>query len=599
MLNKRPLIHRLYPVWMAFLIGILVALPPMASAVTIRVGASNDPACSAFSIQGAIAQLPPGLTEHRLLLSSNQTYTTAGVISNRNLRIEGGYANCSATEPTPGTRSQIGPDATATAPLLTLLDTSGSQLPITLRALSFSGPAPQGAIRASGNLRVHVEDAWVMNAGDLFLDNAGGIAIQDQTILHLRGTTQIVGNTGGEGGGVSCINGEVQLEGGDVLIGSNRARLFGGGVALVNCEMDWVGSDAVSSGGITFNLATGGGGISMRDNSLLSGFALERTHRRVVSNSAEYFAGGIYAESSAISASSLELRNNVAGLRPTPAPAGMGYGGGLAAYSSVISVFQLRVEDNRAERYGGGIWLQSGSGLDAANSLTCPSGQPCHYVSRNEAGEAGGAVWLGTDANVSVDRAWLEANRANTGAAVFAEGGQQPGTEVSFRNSLLYDNTATSALIALSNSQLTLALSTLVDNNTGSSMVLDSGGNTHDWRASLLYGTPGSVVLSAPFGTTLTTDCLIGHENASVLAAGGDVFVDDDPGFENRGSADFRLRADSGAVDVCSYSDPSGIVLDLQGVLRPVELSNPNVAGAFDVGAFERPPAAMFGNGFE
>jgi len=39
----------------------------------------------------------------------------------------------------------------------------------------------------------------------------------------------------------------------------------------------------------------------------------------------------------------------------------MGYGGGLAAYSSVISVFQLRVEDNRAERYGGGIWLQSGS----------------------------------------------------------------------------------------------------------------------------------------------------------------------------------------------------------------------------------------------
>jgi hypothetical protein len=273
---------------------------------------------------------------------------------------------------------------------------------------------------------------------------------------------------------------------------------------------------------------------------------LERTHRRVVSNSAEYFAGGIYAESSAISASSLELRNNVAGLRPTPAPAGMGYGGGLAAYSSVISVFQLRVEDNRAERYGGGIWLQSGSGLDAANYLACPSDGPCHYLSRNDAGEAGGAVWLGTDANVSVDRARLEANRASTGAAVFAEGGQQPGTEVSLRNSLLYDNTASSALIALGNSHLTLALSTLVDNNTGSSMVLDFGGNTHDWRASLMYGTPGSVVLSAPFGTTLTTDCLIGHENASVLAAGGDVFVDEDPGFENRGSADFRLRADSG-----------------------------------------------------
>jgi hypothetical protein len=30
-----------------------------------------------------------------------------------------------------------------------------------------------------------------------------------------------------------------------------------------------------------------------------------------------------------ISASSLDLRNNIAGLRPTPAPAGMGYGGGI------------------------------------------------------------------------------------------------------------------------------------------------------------------------------------------------------------------------------------------------------------------------------
>jgi hypothetical protein len=38
-------------------------------------------------------------------------------------------------------------------------------------------------------MRVYVEDTWVMNAGDLFLDNAGGIAIEDQTILHLRGNS--------------------------------------------------------------------------------------------------------------------------------------------------------------------------------------------------------------------------------------------------------------------------------------------------------------------------------------------------------------------------------------------------------------------------
>jgi len=577
----------------------LLILPASVAAVTIRVGAIGDPACTAFSIQGAIAQLPPGLTEHRLLLSSNQTYTTAGVITDRDLRIEGGYANCSAAEPTPGARTQIGPDATATAPLLTLLGTTPIQLPVTLRALSFIGPAPQGAIRASGTMRVYVEDTWVMNAGDLFLDNAGGIAIEDQAILHLRGNSQIVGNTGGEGGGVSCVNGEIQWEGGDVLIGSNRARLFGGGIALVDCEMDWLGGDEASTGGVTFNIATGGGGISMRDNSILSGFAFERTQRRVVSNSAEYFAGGILAENSGISASSLDLRNNIAGLRSMPAPAGMGYGGGLAAYTSTISVSQLRVEGNRAERNGGGIWLQSASSLQADLPLVCPVGEPCHTMSQNVAGEAGGLVWLGEGASFSAARAWIEANVADTGAVAFAEGGSAAPAQISLSNSLLYDNTATSALIALGNSQMTLALSTLVDNNTGTSMVLDFGGNTHDWRASLLYGAPGSVLLSAPFGTTLATDCLIGHENASVLGNGGDVFVDDDPGFENRGSANFRLRADSGAVDVCSYNEPSGIVLDLEGNLRPVDLPNPNVAGAFDIGAFERRPSAMFANGFE
>lgn len=95
---------------------VLLWVPASVAAVTVRVGAIGDPACTAFSIQGAIAQLPPGLTEHRLLLSSNQTYSTAGVITDRSLQIEGGYANCSAAEPTPGARTQIGPDAAASAP---------------------------------------------------------------------------------------------------------------------------------------------------------------------------------------------------------------------------------------------------------------------------------------------------------------------------------------------------------------------------------------------------------------------------------------------------------------------------------------------------
>lgn len=578
---------------------VLLWVPASVAAVTVRVGAIGDPACTAFSIQGAIAQLPPGLTEHRLLLSSNQTYSTAGVITDRSLQIEGGYANCSAAEPTPGARTQIGPDAAASAPLLTLRGTTGIQLPSTLRALTFIGPAPAGAIRAIGSQRVYLEDTLVVNAGDLFLDDAGGIAIADQTILHLRGNSQIVGNTGGEGGGVSCLNADVLLEGGDVLIANNSARLFGGGIALVDCEMDWTGGIDGDVGGIASNTAVGGGGISLRQGSILSGFALEPAQRRVVSNSAEYFAGGIYAENSLITATSLELRNNTAGLRTTPAPPNNGYGGGLAAYASSISVSQLLLAGNQAERNGGGIWLDDGSSLSGDAPLSCPIGEPCHDLRHNVAGEAGGMAWLGSDSSLSLQRAAMEANEAETGAAIFAQGTAPSTTQVSILNSVLHANSATSALIAAGNSQLAIALSTLVDNDTGSSMVLDFGGNTHDWRASLMYGAPGSVLLSAPFGTTFSTDCLIGHESASAQAFGGDVFVDDDPGFVNRAQGDLRLRADAGAVDVCNYTDPSGIVLDLDGNLRPVDLPNPNVAGAYDVGALERLPAAMFANGFE
>jgi hypothetical protein len=345
--------------------------------------------------------------------------------------------------------------------------------------------------------------------------------------------------------------------------------------------------------------ATGGGGISMREGSILSGFALEPAQRRVVSNSAEYFAGGIYAENSLITTTALELRDNTAGLRTTPAPPNNGNGGGIAAYASSISVSQLLLAGNQAERNGGGIWLDDGSSLSGDLPLSCPMGEPCHDLRQNIAGEAGGMAWLGSDSSLSLHRAAMEANEADTGAAIFAQGTAPSTMQVSILNSVLHANTATSALIAVGNSQLTIALSTLVDNDTGSSMVLDFGGNTHDWRASLMYGAPGSVLLSAPFGTTLSTDCLIGHENASVLAFGGDVFVDDDPGFVNRAQGDLRLRADAGAVDVCNYTEPSSIVLDLDGNLRPVDLPNPNVAGAYDVGAYERLPAAMFANGFE
>jgi hypothetical protein len=102
-------------------------------------------------------------------------------------------------------------------------------------------------------------------------------------------------------------------------------------------------------------------------------------------------------------------------------------------------------------------------------------------------------------------------------------------------------------------------------------------------------------------GPRSAPDCLIGHENASVLGNGGDVFVDDDPGFENRGSGRlFGCARTRGRWMSAATTNRAGIVLDLgrQSCARSI-CRMPNVAGAFDVGAFERRPSAMFANGFE
>jgi hypothetical protein len=69
--------------------------------------------------------------------------------------------------------------------------------------------------------------------------------------------------------------------------------------------------------------------------------------------------------------------------------------------------------------------------------------------------------------------------------------------------------------------------------------------------------------------------------------------------FENRGSAIFGCVPTRARWMSAATTSRAGIVLDLKAILRPVDLPNPNVAGAFDVGAFERLDlAAMFANGF-
>lgn len=271
------------------LVGLL-AIANAASAITVRVGAGSDPACGAVSIQGAVGQIPAGVGAHRILLSNNQTYQAAGLIENRNVSIEGGYANCSAAAAVAGVRTAIGPSPAATTPLLTMRRSDGGfGHEATLRNLEFRGPAPAGAILVDGPVDVILVDTHVRDAGDAFLPSGGGIRSQARGLIALRGDVEVTGNRAEFGAGLACEDGWLDILSSAALISGNVARIAGGGVALTRCTLSWSPDTLSAEAGILGNRALLGGGLYLRKFHhdgigcpALGAAADHRQHRRVL-----------------------------------------------------------------------------------------------------------------------------------------------------------------------------------------------------------------------------------------------------------------------------------------------------------------------------
>ncbi len=239
-------------------------------------------------------------------------------------------------------------------------------------------------------------------------------------------------------------------------------------------------------------------------------FALESSvslSNSTVSSNSAYYGGGIFALESSVSLSNSTVSSN----------SGY-YGGGISAYESSVSLSNSTVSNNSAEQHGGGIYVSNSSTLSLANIT----------VSNNSAEHYGGGI-SAYQSSVSLSNSTVSSNSGYYGGGISAY-----QSSVSLSNSTVSSNSASygggiyvsnSSTVSLANSTVSLANSTVSNNSAeqygGGIMALFSSvslvnsiisGNTADIGAEIYINS---------INTTLTAarNNLFGHNSLIPSAA--------------------------------------------------------------------------------
>lgn len=119
------------------------------------------------------------------------------------------------------------------------------------------------------------------------------------------------------------------------------------------------------------------------------------------------YGGGIYLDNSTVSLKGVTVDNCSVGAA--------GYGGGIYAYNqAALTTENVTIQNCRASKYGGGIFLTDGSTIDTTRGLT---------VKNCSAGEEGGGIYPknGPDGGVTLDGVKIESCSSDgNGAGIFA-----------------------------------------------------------------------------------------------------------------------------------------------------------------------------------
>jgi hypothetical protein len=402
-------------------------------------------------------------------------------------------------------------------------------------------------------------------------DNGGGLFLYNGDVMITN--SRITSNTAWYlGGGLSLERGNVTLSGS--TISGNVASTDGGGLHLR------LGGATLTSNAIVSNTALYGGGLCLQevDGVTLSGNTFARNTARTggglfayeddsfassgdtfFANTAHGSGGGAYLDE--------DTRATLNGITVISNTAGRGGGGLVMGEDTRVTLRQSTVASNTAVLDGGGLLVVDNYDATLIDNT----------ITGNRSDAAGGGLYACFFSVVTLDSNTVVSNSARYGGGLFFS-----ESWATLTNNIVADNWASvagSGLYVDDSSSLELLHTTVARNQggDGSGLLVTGVG----WSYSTVAMT-NTILVGHTIGVTATTGNAITLQ-ATLWGTGtwaneadwggagtvvtGKINVRGEPAFVDPDAGDYRIAADSAAIDegICT-----GVRIDIEGQPRPL-----------------------------
>jgi hypothetical protein len=580
-------------------LALAFSLVPARAPAAIYIVGTGSAACTHTSIQDAVAAaaVNPGLDFIRITQTLN--YLDQGIaISNQDLQLEGGWADCNAGSATPGARTVVSGEGTAASGNRSVFTVTGSGSVAFAGLNIFNGDEVTGSgfgggIDVSGgpHAEIRVTRSSISGNGAAI---GGGISVQNNNSGNAADVRLVIGDdvllfnneAGAMGGGIFCAGATVEMIGaGSALLG-NRTSGPGGGMRVENCTVLIAGDGPAGNGRVLVgNSAIGpGGGISAAGKrTLVTVFTIDAdAPTTIAANIAGSTGGGIDIGSSArVYGFDIVIEENIAGT-----------GGGA------VSVFD---NDDDPDALFVMLGYLDGSPPGAVN---CNPARRCNRISANAAQDSGGVAQPAAAVRIQSatdDNAWAEAdlygtrvedNHGQSLIQLFIDDG--PHGKLLLDGAVVSGNVVGDVLVHNSESGIRGYVDILASTIAGNTIGGDSailGDNHLVVRRSIVWQ-PGTQMFE------MTAGALADDQFAHVLASdlvGIPPSVTNfvaDPLFVDLAGGDLHLQLASPAID---YAPATFGDHEADHGQRSVDLAGiDDEFGVQDLGAFERPFASDY-----
>ncbi len=588
----------------------LLMLLALATHHTVQAGepyitvGSDMMLCDYQTINDAITNGEDGI-EIRIT-SAEQTYHENINIADKNVTLKGGYETCedAIADNNNGQRITIEDDPDLDGPLINIT----ANLPtkkVTLENLFLT----------KGNGGIVTIDAEL----NLFLNNielydntrtlGGGIYIKDENEDGITQTTII--------------------EAKDLIIHENLAINRGGGIYCAghNNVMHIDDTGNISNTGIYSNSASIGGGVRAYDGCTINYYGRGPISHNKASNDGGAIAvatpdlnqepdglgGKVYLYGYEVCDQNNCRGNNnfpihIHDNRADDEQNNIGNGGAIhiTGPGSIVEAYNVKVENNHAY-LGGAFAVEEGAefitGSAAAISGTnfvgsCWDNQYCNQIINNKARNRGGVIRVGPNATAHIASSFMSKNRANLGtvsAVEYENALLRIESSIAINNGyqgidegLLYQGVFYVFGLNVESTMLELAFVTAADNNALNRTIYNAAGSVNITSSIIYDETSGDVYEQSGDVESELFDCLIVHEDNSLIPLLPSRVTVTDPMFRNPENGDYHLSLQSPAADYCDDSVTEPIYLDVDNETRGWD--NPYISDdetKFDIGADE------------